>query len=111
MPPSATIGTSASAAARALSMIAVICGTPAPVTTRVVQMLPGPIPTLTASTPRSTSARVASAVATLPTISGMSGSSSRSLAAAASTPSLWACEVSSTSRSTLASTSAAARSR
>jgi hypothetical protein len=38
-------------------MMAVSCGTPTPVTTRVVQMLPGPIPTLTASAPRSSSAR------------------------------------------------------
>ena len=32
--------------------MAVICGMPAPVTTRVVQMDPGPMPTLTASTSR-----------------------------------------------------------
>ena len=32
-------------------MIAVICGTPIPATIRVVQIEPGPIPTLTASTP------------------------------------------------------------
>jgi hypothetical protein len=30
---------------------AVICGTPTPVTTRVVQMEPGPMPTLTPSAP------------------------------------------------------------
>ena len=40
-------------------MIAVICGTPTPETTRVVQMEPGPMPTLTASAPASTSASVA----------------------------------------------------
>ena len=33
-------------------MMAVTWGTPTPVTTRVVQMLPGPMPTFTASTPR-----------------------------------------------------------
>src|SRR5436305_1151513 len=57
------------------------------------------------------SARVPSSVATLPTISLTSGKLSRSLAVASSTPRLWACEESSTSRSTLARTSAAARSR
>ena len=31
--------------------MAVICGTPAPVTTRVVQIEPGPIPTLMPSAP------------------------------------------------------------
>ena len=36
--------------------MAVICGMPAPVTMRVVQMEPGPMPTLTASAPASISA-------------------------------------------------------
>ena len=31
--------------------MAVICGTPAPATTRVVQIEPGPMPTFTASAP------------------------------------------------------------
>ena len=91
--------------------MAVICGTPAPVTMRVVQIDPGPMPIFTASAPRSMAARVPSAVATLPTISATSGKRCRRTAAASSTPLLWACEESSTSRSTLASTSAAARSR
>ena len=39
--------------------MAVICGTPTPATTRVVQMEPGPMPTLTASAPASISASVA----------------------------------------------------
>jgi len=42
------------------------CGTPQPVTMRVVQIEPGPMPTLTPSAPQSTSARAASAVAMLP---------------------------------------------
>ena len=46
--------------------MAVFWGTPTPVTTRVVQMDPGPIPTLTASIPLSTSASAASLVAILP---------------------------------------------
>jgi hypothetical protein len=54
MPPSAMIGISALAVARAASAIAVICGMPAPETTRVVQIEPGPMPTLTADTPAAT---------------------------------------------------------
>src|SRR5215204_82025 len=65
-PPSAITGTPVPLAASTQSLIAVICGTPAPVTTRVVQIEPGPIPTLTASTPESINIRVASAVATFP---------------------------------------------
>ena len=41
-------------------------GTPTPATTRVVQIEPGPTPTLTASTPASTSAWAPARVATLP---------------------------------------------
>jgi hypothetical protein len=55
MPPSAISGTPDSRAARLHSAIAVSCGTPAPETMRVVQMEPGPMPTLMPSTPRSIS--------------------------------------------------------
>ena len=48
--------------------MAVICGTPTPATTLVVQIEPGPIPTLTTSAPASNNAFVASAVATFPAI-------------------------------------------
>ena len=48
MPPSAITGTSCRAAACAHSWIAVICGTPTPATTRVVQIEPGPTPDLDA---------------------------------------------------------------
>jgi hypothetical protein len=51
MPPSAINGTPACRVAREHSWIAVSCGTPAPETTRVVQMDPGPMPTLIPSTP------------------------------------------------------------
>jgi hypothetical protein len=47
-------------------MMAVSCGTPTPATMRVVQIEPGPMPTLTASAPASISALAPSAVATLP---------------------------------------------
>src|SRR2546427_4839251 len=50
IPPSEMIGTFARAAA-AHSATAVNCGTPAPATIRVVQMEPGPTPTLMASGP------------------------------------------------------------
>ncbi len=66
MPPSAMTGMLCSRAARYASAIAVICGMPAPVTIRVVQMEPGPMPTLTASAPASMSASAPSYVATLP---------------------------------------------
>ncbi len=46
-------------AASTLSMMAVSCGTPTPATMRVVQMEPGPMPTLMASAPASIRARVA----------------------------------------------------
>ena len=51
MPPSAMMGMPYLLAISALSITAVICGTPTPATTRVVQMEPGPMPTLTQSAP------------------------------------------------------------
>mgnify|MGYP000694589727 CR=1 FL=1 len=54
-------GTPAGVAARAASYTAVTWGTPTPAMTRVVQMEPGPMPTLTPSAPMSTNARAASA--------------------------------------------------
>ncbi len=48
MPPSAITGASAFFAASTASMIAVSCGTPTPATMRVVQIEPGPMPTLIA---------------------------------------------------------------
>ena len=66
MPPSAMTGTPAFEASWTASKMAEIWGTPIPATTRVVQIEPGPMPTLTASAPASMSALVPSAVATLP---------------------------------------------
>ena len=54
-----------------------ICGTPTPATTRVVQIEPGPIPTFTPSAPASISASAASAVAMLPAITSNSPESAR----------------------------------
>ena len=56
MPPSAISGTPEPFSAAATFATAVICGTPTPATMRVVQMEPGPMPTLTPSAPASTSA-------------------------------------------------------
>ena len=72
-PPSAMIGTPVFFDASTHSTMAEICGTPAPVTTRVVQIEPGPMPIFTASTPAEISILVASAVATLPAITSISG--------------------------------------
>ena len=85
IPPSAMMGMSP--APCTASTMAVICGTPTPVTTRVVQMEPGPMPTFTASIPRSTSALVPSSVATLPPTSCVSGNASLSVSTVSSTPS------------------------
>ena len=60
-------------AASAQSQMAVNWGTPMPETTRVVQMEPGPMPTLTTSAPASNRSAVAAAVATLPAMMGRFG--------------------------------------
>ena len=66
MPPSAITGVLDAFAASTQSMIAVSCGTPTPATIRVVQIEPGPMPTLMASAPQSISALAPSLVATFP---------------------------------------------
>ena len=66
MPPSAMTGMPRLRRLGAASLMAVIWGMPAPVTMRVVQMEPGPMPTLMASAPASMRARAPSWVATLP---------------------------------------------
>jgi hypothetical protein len=53
--------------------MAMICGTPTPATMRVVQMEPGPMPTLTASAPASARASAAAPVAMLPPMTSMWG--------------------------------------
>ena len=53
IPPSAIVGTQNFCAAFVQFKIALNCGTPIPATIRVVQILPGPIPTLIASAPAS----------------------------------------------------------
>ena len=110
MPPSAMIGIAPSTPSTA-SMIADSWGSPTPVTTRVVQIEPGPTPTFTASTPRSASARAPPTVPTFPPTSWTSGKASRTRDTAWRTPSECPCAVSTTRTSTPASTRSRARSR
>ena len=110
MPPSEIIVTSVSFRASATFATAEICGTPTPATMRVVHMEPGPIPTFTASAPASTSARAASAVAIFPAITCWSPHLALIFSTIAMTPREWPCAVSTTTRSTPASRSAATRS-
>ena len=49
------------------------CGTPTPATTLVVQIDPGPIPTLSESAPALIRSFAASEVAIFPTMTGISG--------------------------------------
>src|SRR5665213_2901818 len=65
-PPSPMTGTPAARHTCAASKIAVTWGTPTPVTTRVVQIEPGPTPTFTPSAPASIKACAPSRVAMLP---------------------------------------------
>ena len=68
MPPSDITGIFAFLQTSTASITAVNCGTPTPATILVVQIEPGPIPTLIASAPASSNAFAPSAVATLPAI-------------------------------------------
>ena len=112
MPPSAMIGTPAAFAGTDASRIEVICGAPTPATTRVVQMEPGPIPTLIASAPASIMAFAALRVARLPPMtSTRSPNSFFTRETISSTRLLCACAESTTSASTPASTSRPARSK
>src|ERR1035438_5707231 len=111
MPPSAINGTPAGPVAREHSAIAVSCGTPAPETTRVVQIDPGPIPTLMPSTPSEINSQAPSYVATFPVMSCTSGRARLSAFTAAMTRSVCPWAVSMASTSTLRATSSCARSR
>src|SRR6476661_1072546 len=109
-PPSPMTGTPAGRHALAASQMAVTCGTPMPVTTRVVQIDPGPTPTLTASTPASTSACAPALVATLPpTMSTREPTSCLSRATISTTRIECPCAVSTMITSMPASTRAIAR--
>ena len=83
-----------------------ICGTPTPVTIRVVQIEPGPIPTFTALAPASARAMAPSAVAILPATIGKSGYLARVSRTRCNTPSECPCDESIKSTSTPALTKA-----
>jgi len=78
----------------------VICGTPIPATTLVVQIDPGPTPTLTASTPASIKSLTAEPVATLPATKSMFGNVFFNSVTFLITPWEWPCAVSTTKTST-----------
>ncbi len=110
MPPSAMMVTLSFSSARAQSLMAVICGTPTPATTRVVQIDPGPMPTLTASAPALASASAASPVATLPAMIWALGKLRRTSATACTTARECPCAVSMQMTSQPAASSASTRS-
>ena len=91
-------------------MIAVICGTPIPATTRVVQIEPGPMPTLIASAPALMRSSVARAVATLPAMTGTFGYLALICLRQLKIMTLCPCAESSTRTSALALTSSSTRS-
>src|SRR5205807_631230 len=99
MPPSAMTGTPLPAIPLTVWYTAVICGTPTPEMTRVVQIDPGPIPDFTPSAPASTRCLAPSAVATLPAITSIEYNRLISLTVASTLPE-WPCEESTTSTST-----------
>ncbi len=103
-------GRLAGTAAAAQSMMAVNWGTPTPATIRVVQMEPGPMPTLTADAPAAMSASVASAVATFPAMMSNRGYFFVSFRTVVTTMSECPWAVSTAMRSTPALTRASARS-
>ena len=110
IPPSAMTGTPSPWHIFAASMIAVNCGTPTPATIRVVQIDPGPIPTLTASAPASINAFAPSAVATLPPITCTALAILRTAETVFRTPSEWPWHIDMMT-STLASINASAQAR
>jgi len=109
MPPSAISGTPYFRAMREHSRIAVIWGTPTPATIRVVQIEPGPMPTLMPSAPALISASAASAVAILPAIISTPGKVDLARMMASITPWEWPWAVSITITSTPALRSASIR--
>ena len=92
-------------------MMAVSCGTPTPATIRVVQIEPGPMPTLMASAPASMSALAPSPVAMLPATTCTAFDRRLMRVTASSTAREWPCAVSTTTRSTPASISRPVRSK
>jgi hypothetical protein len=103
IPPSAITGVLLRFATSTASMIAVSCGTPTPATTRVVQIEPGPMPTLIESAPASIRAFAPSAVAILPATTCTAFDMRLIRVTVSSTRREWPWAVSTTKRSTPAS--------
>ena len=110
MPPSAITGTPYFLATLAASKTAVNCGTPMPAMIRVVQILPGPTPTLIASAPAKQSASAASPVAILPQITCKFGKAALMRLRVSITPFEWPWAVSMLTTSTPALMRACTRS-
>src|SRR6056300_187772 len=108
IPPSAITGTPLPFMAAATSKTAENCGKPTPATTLVVQIEPGPIPTLTASAPASTKNLAASGVAMLPTTTSNCLNFDLISLSTFTTPSVCPCAVSIITASTPAFTRASA---
>ena len=107
IPPSAMIGTPYFAAPLAASATAESWGIPIPAMMRVVQILPGPTPTLMASAPARARAMAASSVAILPTITSIFGKAALICFKVSITPFECPCAVSMLTTSTPALMSAA----
>ena len=78
---------------------------PRPATMRVVQIEPGPWPTLMALAPQSARNSTPAALVTLPAMMGSFGNASRSIRTVSPTPLLWPCAVETATTSTPRSTS------
>ena len=77
---------------------------PTPATMRVVQMEPGPWPTLTASAPQSARNSTPAALVTLPAMSVSDGNACRTSLTTSPTPEVWPCAVETATASTCSST-------
>jgi hypothetical protein len=110
-PPSAMTGTPKWAANSATAYTAVACGRPTAMTSCVMQMLPEPMPTRRPSAPAPMSCAACSRVTTLPAITSSAGNVALHQRTMSSWNTLFPCELSSTTMSSPAATSAASRSR
>src|SRR3954468_2887063 len=96
VPPSEITGISYFFAIFTLSIIAVNCGLPEPVTILVIHIEPDPTPTFTASTPAFIKSSVPRSVATLPAISSHVGKAFFINFTVLIALSLWPCAISTT---------------
>src|SRR5271168_4640429 len=100
IPPSARIETFFFVAAREQTYSAVICGMPTPATMRVVQIEPGPCPTLIVVAPADARYSTPAALVTLPAMMGNFGKALRRTRTVSPTPLLNPCAVETATTST-----------